>query len=95
MGEFADLRVGRRTAINFCNDGLGSWAAHIVEPGLDGDVAGGFGEIAKGNEVSVDWRIGPGDKAKFRRNAGLRWRIEAGADDIENAAEAEVIANHL
>jgi len=33
--ELADLRVGRRAAIDFADDGLRGWAADVVGPGGD------------------------------------------------------------
>src|ERR1700745_2284240 len=95
MSELADLSVGRCAAIDFCNDRLRRWIAHIVKPGLYLDIAGAFRKIAKSHEVSVHRGIGPGDEAKFGGNAGLRLRIEAGTDDIEDAAESEIVAHYL
>ena len=70
VGEFADLRVGGCAAINFADDGFVGGAADVVAPGGDDDFGGGFGEIAEGDEIGVEGRIGPGEFLEF---AGLAW----------------------
>ena len=57
MGEFADLEIRGRAAINLSDDGLRSWIADVVEPSFDGDFRGGFGEIAKAKEIRDDGSI--------------------------------------
>jgi len=57
MREFADLRVGRRAAIDLGDDWLRRRIADIVEPGVDADLGGRLDEIAESHQVGVDWRI--------------------------------------
>src|SRR6266481_1454908 len=84
--ELADLRVGRRAAIDF---------ADVVGPGGDYDFAGGFREIAEGDQVGVDLRRGPVEIVELGRNRGRLRGIEAGTDEVEDAAELQVVANYL
>jgi len=94
MSKFANLGVSRRAAIDLANDGLGAGAANIKHPGGDGDFGGGFRKIAEGDVVGVHGRIGPGEIAEF---AGLRRKIgggiKTGADEFDDAAEGEIVAN--
>lgn len=93
VSEFADLGIVGSAAVDLANDGLRGGIADVVHPGVDDDFGGGFGEIAEGDEIGIERRIGPGEIVEF---AGLRERrrggIEAGADEIDYAAEGEVIA---
>ena len=95
VGKFANLRVGRRAAVDFADDGLIGGAADVVEPGGDHDFRGGFGEIAEGDEVGVDLGGGPIGVVKLGRLSGNLCGIEAGADEIDDAAELEVVADDL
>src|SRR6202035_4805740 len=95
VSELADLRVGRRAAIDLSYDGLRGRAAHVVEPAGNSDFAGGFGEIAKGHEVRVDLRCGPVEIAEFGAYGGHLCGIETGADEIDDNAELQVVAKHL
>src|SRR5277367_1047074 len=95
VGEFADLLVGGSAAIDFADDGLGGGIVDVVEPGLDGDFGGGFGDVAEGDVAGFDVRVGPSGVLKFGR-LGERLRgIEAGADKFDDAAEGEVVADDL
>jgi len=95
VGEFADLRVGGSAAIDFANDGFAGGAADVVHPGGDGDLGGGFGEIAEGEIVAVERRLGPIEHLQFAGLRGDGGGIEAGGDEFENAGEGEVVANGL
>jgi len=57
--ELANLRVGGRAAVDLADDGLRRRTADVVEPTGDYDFAGGFGEIAEGDEVGIDLRRRP------------------------------------
>ena len=94
MGEFPYLRVGGGAAIDLGDDGLRRRITHVEEPRLDRDV-GGFGEIAEGDEVGVGWGIGPGEVAEFGWLRRRLWRIEAGADEVDDTAELEVVTDNL
>src|SRR5260370_29461710 len=93
--ELADLRVGGRAPVDLTNHGLRRRAADVVEPGGDYDLAGGFGKVAEGDEVGVDLRCGPVGIAELGRNRGDLRGIEAGADEIDYAAELQVVADDL
>lgn len=94
VSEFANLGVGGRATIDLANDGLGAGAANIEHPRGNGDFGSGFRKIAEGDVVGVHGRIGPGEIAKF---AGLRRKIgggvKTGADEFDDAAEGEIVAN--
>ena len=95
VGELADLIVGGSAAIDFADDGFVGGAADVVAPGGDDDFGGGFGEVAEGDEVGVEGRIGPGEFLEFLGLAGDLDGIEAGRDKINDAGEGEVVANGL
>ena len=93
VGEFADLGVGGSAAINLADDCLGGGIADVVHPGIDDHFRRGFSEIAESNEIGIERGIGPGKETKF---AGLGERlggIKAGADEINDAGEGEVVAD--
>ena len=93
--EFADLGVGGRAAIDLADYSLIGGAADVIGPGGDYDFAGGFCEIAEGYQVGVDLRRGPIEIAELRRNRGRLRGVEAGTDEIEDAAELQIVANYL
>ena len=94
MSKFANLGIGGRTTIDLANDGLGAGAANIEHPRGNGDFGSGFRKIAEGDVVGVHGRIGPGEIAEF---TGLRRKIgggiETGANEFDDAAEGEIVAN--
>jgi hypothetical protein len=95
VGEFADLLICGCTSIDFADDGFAGGTGDVVEPCLDGNFGSGFGEIAEGDVVSVDLGVGPRGALEF---AGLRWGlgwIETRADEIEDSAEGEIVADDL
>src|SRR4029077_1374370 len=91
--ELADLRVRGCAAIDLADDRLRGRAADVVSPAGDYDFAGGFGEIAESHEVGVDLRRDPVGIAKLGGNGGDLRGIEAGTDEIEYAAELQVVAD--
>ena len=95
MSEFADLRVGGIAAIDFADDGFVGGAADVVTPGGDDDFSGGFGEIAKGDKIGIEGRIGPCEFLKFLRLRGNGGGIKAGRDEIHDAGEGEIVADDL
>ena len=95
VGEFADLLICRRATIDFADDGLAGGTSDVIEPGLDGDFGSGFGEIAEGDVVSVDLGVGPRGALEFAWLRGRLGWIETRADEIEDSAEGEVIADDL
>src|SRR5947209_10515249 len=95
MREFADLRVGGCTAVDLADHGLSGAAVDVVEPGLNFDFGGGFGEITEGNHVRIDLRIFPFGVFQFTGNRGDLLRIETRAYQFEDAAESEIVANDL
>src|SRR5712671_3322882 len=95
VGEFANLRVSGRAAVDFADDGLIGGAADVVEPSGDDDFGGGFGEIAEGDEVGVDLGGGPIGIVQLGWLRGNLCGIEAGADEIHDAAELQVVADYL
>jgi len=95
MSKFADLCVSGVAAVDLADDGLGRRIANVKHPGGDRDFGGGFREIAEGDEIGVDRHVGPGKIAKF---GGLRRRlrrIKTGRDEVENAGEGQIVADHL
>src|SRR6266478_1994299 len=95
VGELAHLRVGGRAAVDFADDGLVGRAADVVEPRGDHDFGGGFGEITEGDEVGVDLGGGPIGIVKLGGLGGNLGGIEAGTDEIHDAAELQVVADYL
>src|SRR5712675_934789 len=95
VGELAHLRVGGRAAVDFADDGLVGGAADVVEPRGDHDFSGGFGEIAEGDEVGVDLGGGPIGVVKLGGLGGNLGGIEAGADEIDDTTELQVVADDL
>ena len=95
MGEFADLLIRRRASIDFADDGLAGGSSDVIEPGLDGNFGSGFGEIAEGDVVSVDLGVGPRGALEFAWLRGSLGGIETRADEIEDAAEREIVADDL
>ena len=95
MGEFADLGIGRCTAIDFGDDGLRGGIVDIIEPGLNCDFGRGFRDITKGHVVGFDLRISPSGVLEFGRLTERLRGVEAGTDEIENAAKGEIIADDL
>src|SRR6266436_9128366 len=95
MGELADLKIRGSAAIHLSDNGLRRWIANIIEPGLDGDFGGGFGEIAEAKKIGVCGRIDPDGRLQFGGDAGSLRRIETGARNFENAAELEVVTDDL
>src|SRR5882762_7987521 len=95
VGEFANLRVGGRAAVDLADDGLIGGAADVVEPGGDDDFGGGFGEITEGDEVGVDLRGGPIGIVQLGGLGGNLGGVEAGADEIHDAAELQVVPDDL
>ena len=51
--------------------------------------------LAKAKEIGVGGGIDPDRRFQFGRDAGGLRRIEAGAGELENSAELEVIAHEL
>src|SRR5256885_14302242 len=95
MSELANLGVGGSTAIDLANNRLARRAAHIIKPGGNHDFGGRLDKIAKGHKIGVELRRGPVFILQF---GGLRRslrRIEARADQVQNAAELQVVANNL
>jgi hypothetical protein len=95
MGEFADLRVGGSASIELSDDGFVGGAANVKHPGGDGDFGWRFGEIAEGDEVGVEGRIGPGEFLEFVGSGGNLGGIKAGRDEFDDAGEREVVADGL
>ncbi len=95
MSEFADLKIGGSAAIDFADDGWRSGIADVVEPCFDSDFGGGLGDIAEAKVVGVGRRIDPDSGFQFSGDAGSLWRIEAGAGDLEDAGELEIVADDL
>src|SRR5260370_17966420 len=95
MGKFADLKIGGSTAIDLSDDGLRRGVAEVIEPGFDGNLGVGFGEIAEAEEIGVGGWIDPDGGFQFGRAAGSLGRIEDGAGDFQNAAELEGAADDL
>src|SRR5258707_3935860 len=95
MGKFADLKIGRSTAIDLSDDGLRRGVAEVIEPGFDGNLGVGFGEIAEAEEIGVGGWIDPDGGFQFGREAGSLVRIEAWAGDFRNAAELQVATEGL
>src|SRR5712675_898496 len=95
VGEFANLRVSGRAAVDFADDGLIGGAADVVEPSGDDDFGGGFGEITEGDEVGIDLGGGPIGIVQLGGLGGNLGGIEAGADEIHDAAELQVVADDL
>src|SRR5260370_41511212 len=95
MGKFADLKIGRSTAIDLSDDGLRRGVAEVIEPGFDGNLGVGFGEIAEAEEIGVGGWIDPDGGVQFGREAGRLGRIEAGGGDFKNAGGLEVAAVDL
>ena len=75
--------------------GLAGRIADVEEPGLDGDFGGGLRKVAEGDHVGVERLVGPSEILQFAGNAGQLLGIEAGADDIDDAGELEVVADNL
>src|SRR2546423_8070307 len=95
MSELANLGVGGSAAINLANNRLARRAAHIIKPGGNHNFGGRLDQIAKGHKIGVELRRGPVFILQF---GGLRRslrRIKAGADEVKNAAELQVVANNL
>lgn len=95
MSELADLQVRGTAAIDFANDGRGRRVTDIIEPGLDGDFGSGFGEVAEAHIVGVGRLLDPGGSFQLRRDRNNLGWIEAGAGEIEDATELQVVANDL
>src|SRR5580692_7834957 len=95
MSEFANLGIGGSTAINFGDDGLSGGIVDIVEPGLNSDFGRGFREITEGHVVGFDLRISPSGVLEFGRLTERLRGVETGTDEVEDAAEGEIIANDL
>src|SRR5258705_274118 len=95
VSEFANLRVSGRAAVDLADDGLIGGAADVVEPCGDDDFGGGFGEIAEGDEVGVDLGGGPIGIVQLGGLGGNLGGIEAGTDEIHDAAELQVVADRL
>ena len=95
MGEFADLRIGRGAAVDLSDNGLRGRAAHVKEPGFDGDFRRGLGQIAEAYKICVGWRVGPGRVFQFGRHTGGLRRVEAGTGEFQDATELKVLANDL
>jgi len=95
VGEFADLRIGRHAAIDLADNGLVGRAADVEHPGGDRDFGGGFGEIAEGNEVGIEGRIGPEGFCEFVGGGRNLRGIKAGRDKFDDTGEGEVVADGL
>jgi len=95
VGEFADLVVGGSAAVDLADDGFVGGAADVEHPGGDGDFGGGFGEIAEGDEVGVEGRIGPESFCKFVGSGRNLRGIETGGDEFDDAGEGEVFTDDL
>src|SRR6266851_9154990 len=93
--ELADLRIGGRAAVDLADDSLRRGAADIVEPAGNYDLAAGFGKVAEGHEIGVDLGSDPIVVTEFRGSGGHRRGVEAGADEIDYAAELQVVADDL
>src|SRR5713226_6857054 len=87
--ELADLRIGGRAAVDLADDSLRGGAADVVEPAGDYDFAGRFGKVAEGDEIGVDLGSDPIVGTEFGWSGGHRRGVEAGADEIEDAAELQ------
>src|SRR5580692_69359 len=94
MSKFANLGIGGRSTIDLAYNGLGARAANIKHPRGNSDFGGGFRKIAERDVVGVHGRIGPGEIAEF---TGLRRKIgggiKTGANEFDDAAEGEIVAN--
>ena len=70
-------------------------APYVVKPGLDLNLRGGFGEVSKGYQVGVDRLLCPREVLEFTRYGRNLRRIKAGTNQIENAAESQIIPDYL
>src|SRR5277367_1047948 len=70
MGEFADLGIGWRAAIDFADDGLRGRVADVVEPRLNVDFRGGFDDVSESHHVGVCGGVGPIEVAEFVGDGG-------------------------
>ena len=95
VSEAAELRVADLAAIALAEHLWRARVAHVVQPRFDGQVIAAGTQVAEREQVRRRGRIVPRLVLELRGHARRLERIEALADQLENAAVVEVGAQNL
>src|SRR5207302_10684200 len=95
VGVLADLQVGGSAAIDLADDRRRRGIAQVKKPGLDGDLGRGLGQIAKADVAGVGGLLDPSRSFQLRWDRGRSRRVEAGAGELDDAADLQVITDDV